>query len=159
MGPLFYLYYKQAIMNKHKRTAILIAPFLAIGGFIIADYFQQPPDKKAASFTVNGNCDLKKQCQLNAGDLQIQLSYSGQMHAKQQIQINLQTSAPVENILLALSDKDQNYKPLKLAASNDRKQWQGQYLIHPSLDIENLILQLVVNYNGVSHFAEIKPNG
>lgn len=145
-------------MNKHKRTAIIIAPFLAIGGFILADYFQQPPDKPAVFFTMQGNCDLKQPCQLDTNDLQIHLSYSGQMQVNQNILIKIQTSVAVENILLALSDENKNYPPSKLTSSNDQTQWQQQYFISPTLDIQNLVLQMVVTYNGVPHFAEIKPH-
>ncbi|MDH5572468.1 MAG: hypothetical protein OEY89_11935 [Gammaproteobacteria bacterium] len=145
-------------MNKHKRTAIIIAPFLAIGGFILADYFQPPPDKPAVFFTQQGNCDLKQACQLDTDDLQLHLTYSGQMQANKNILVKIQTSVAVENILLALSDENKNSTPSKLTPSNDQKQWQQQYFIGPALDIQSLVLQMVVTYNGVPHFAEIKPH-
>ncbi|MCW9025283.1 MAG: hypothetical protein OQK73_11490 [Gammaproteobacteria bacterium] len=145
-------------MNKHKLTAILFIPILGLGGFFLAGYLQQPEQATGIkTMTSSGPCVLSQQCILKADNLQVQLSYSGKMKTSEVINIHLTTSSPVDNVLLALSDPKKNSQPAQLSRADNHTQWQGQYRIEPSLDLDNLIIQMVVISKDIQYLAEVRP--
>ena len=62
-------------MNKHKKLAIFIAPFLLIAGYILADYFaeQQANKKQVFSLFQEGTCNLSKTCLFTSNELKLNL--------------------------------------------------------------------------------------
>jgi hypothetical protein len=61
-------------MNKHTKIAILIAPILAIGGYILSDYYLTDQANEARIFQLEpqGHCDvISKKCILKSGEFEV----------------------------------------------------------------------------------------
>lgn len=62
-------------MTKQMKLAIIIAPFLLLGGYLLADYSEQQKQQEVIyPLSIDGSCDIiHKRCLLNSGKLQINL--------------------------------------------------------------------------------------
>jgi galactose mutarotase-like enzyme len=134
-------------MNKHQKIAVLIAPFLMIGGYIAADYyllskhtsldkkFEQQEQQQAHRLVLKETCELSKSpCVLTKDTLAVTLSLS----ASKQI-LYVVTNHPADGVQLALNMA----KPKSLTRLNDGKYWK---ISNPSgLDINKLRLAASIN--------------
>jgi len=139
-------------MNKHQKIAVLIAPFLMIGGYIAADYYllskHTSLDNKAEQQQVHRlvlkrTCELSKSpCVLTKDTLAVTLSLSD---SKQILYVV--TNQPADGVQLALNAA----KPKSLTRLDDRKYWK---ISNPSgLDINTLRLAASINQH--LYYAEI----
>lgn len=107
-------------MNRHTKVAIVIAPFLAIGGFIAADYYG---NYKAAQETiihqlkVEGECKLEQnQCTLSGGGLVLKLSNSNGI-------TQVLSNHPLERAVISeVGTSGDN--PRQLSTNEERLEWQ-----------------------------------
>ena len=61
-------------MNKQIKVAFMVAPILAVIGFIAADYYKenQASDKKIIQLVPHGHCDvINETCILKAGKFEV----------------------------------------------------------------------------------------
>lgn len=142
-------------MNKHKRIAILVAPFLLIGGFIAADFYQKQRSDKLPRLQASGDCrPLQNNCRLGAGELQLNIS----MQRSEQLMyftLMLDSSQPLEDVLIAVGNGSPDAMPVRLEADQQATHWHKPMLLGSQLDMEKLILRLVVTYKGGNYFAEL----
>ncbi|MEE1675879.1 hypothetical protein SNR37_001206 [Agarivorans aestuarii] len=64
-------------MNRHTKLAMLVMPFLAIGGYIASDIYLEHDAEKDRIFQLStyGHCDIINQkCILESGDFQLNIS-------------------------------------------------------------------------------------
>lgn len=64
----------RAFMNKHTKTALFVAPFLILGGYILSDIYieSQALKDKVIALKPDGFCDvLNDKCILKSGELKI----------------------------------------------------------------------------------------
>ncbi len=64
-------------MNKHTKVAFMVAPFLAVFGYIGADFYNehQASKSKIVQLIPEGHCDIINQnCVLKSGDFKINIS-------------------------------------------------------------------------------------
>lgn len=146
-------------MNKHQKIAVLIAPFLMIGGYIAADYYllskytsldkqSEPLDKKvkkqpAHRLVLKQTCELSKSpCVLTKDALAVTLSLS----ASKQI-LYVVTNHPADGVQLALNTAE----PKSLTRLDNHQYWK---ISNPSgLDINKLRLAASINQH--LYYAEI----
>lgn len=105
-------------MNKHIKLAILIAPFLAIGGYIATDYYDnyKIDQKRYHKISVEGNCDVKQgKCLLKGAGLLLEFSTTGDI-------TNLESSYPLDSAAIGLKGDEKN-KPHNLKPDSNRKNW------------------------------------
>lgn len=106
-------------MNKHKRLAIIIAPFLAIGGYIATDYYQtfQADKKRLHTLAVEGSCDINQgKCLLKGAGLILEYSKQGEM-------TNLESNVPLVTASIGMKSDEMN-KPYDLNPDSERKNWK-----------------------------------
>jgi hypothetical protein len=97
-------------MNKHTKTAFIIAPFLAIGGYIAAGYYAdvQINKERALTLSPHGQCQIKQgHCILSNGQLQVRLSQTA-------VGIDLATTHPIDHAVISLVDSHNNEKLYRL---------------------------------------------
>ena len=61
-------------MNKHTKTALIVAPFLILGGYILSDMYleNQAQQQKVIALTQHNVCNvMAKDCILESGDLKL----------------------------------------------------------------------------------------
>lgn len=142
-------------MNRHKRMAILIAPFLAIGGYIAADYYQQNQQAdKVPQLIAVGDCRLlEKNCRLQAGD--IKLNILMEQLEEPTLLLTVESSVPLDDVLITLSEEHDGVMPLHMKADQLATNWRVNLLLDKPVNIEKSILRLVVTYKGSNYFAEL----
>ncbi|MEE9302392.1 MAG: hypothetical protein V3U84_01270 [Thiotrichaceae bacterium] len=135
-------------MNKHQRLALIVAPFLLIGGYIAADYYDVAQQKvamaeKAGRLTLVDGCNLQtNSCTLQKGGLELQLKAVGSG------KLLLTSNEALEGATLAIGDDE----PKGMLKSNDNKHWEIQL---PENAIKATTMKLVTSINQVFYFAEI----
>ena len=103
-------------MNQHIKLAIVIAPFLAIGGYIATDYYDtyQVNKKRYHTLTVEGQCDIDTgQCLLKGAGLILEFSKKGEV-------TNLETNVPLDTATIGMLGSDE---PTNLTPDASKKNW------------------------------------
>ncbi len=107
-------------MNRHVKLAIIIAPFLAIGGYIASDYYManKPQEEQLLKLNLGGSCDMVQiPCTLTAEGLSMQMS-------DENGNTRVRSSYPMDRISVSFVDSEGQETVHHLAPSEDRKLWQ-----------------------------------
>ncbi len=137
-------------MNKHQKLAMLVAPFLIIGGYVAADYYaaaqaRAEMDNKAGRLTTVDGCNLQvNKCTLQKGNLEMKLM----LDPDDQHQLLLVSNEALEGVSLALD----NTEPAKMTLNGDNQHWK----IGLTAPVKaNTTLKLITSINEVLYFIEI----
>ncbi|GAC17772.1 hypothetical protein [Paraglaciecola arctica] len=139
-------------MNKHTRTAFMVAPILAVIGYIAADYYEedQAEKQKVIQLMPVEDCDVINQsCILRSGDFEVNV-----FDKKNLTTVN--STFPLDSATLFLVDKNNNPTPYPLGMI------QSPYYWHAETNLRELIgdpgqsykLRLVLNIKGGSYISE-----
>lgn len=144
-------------MNRHKRIAILVAPFLAIGGYIAADYFQQQQQSdKMPQLVAIGDCrPLEKNCRLQAGNIKLNITMDT-LKQGAPLSFQLESSVPLDDVLIALTEGNNDAMPLRMESDQRGVLWRINLLPATPVNPKKLLLRLVVTYKDHNYFAELK---
>lgn len=133
-------------MNKHKKLAIFIAPFLLIAGYIIADYVveQQANENQVFALTLQGQCQLSQACLLTSNELQINIYQEG--------------SRTIVNANYALTDAvlfevNEQVTAYQLTPENNAFYWQTDVAFNTNKK-ERLTMRLIAKIKGASYISE-----
>ncbi|WP_158970125.1 hypothetical protein [Paraglaciecola sp. L3A3] len=139
-------------MNKHTRTAFMVAPILAVIGYIAADYYAegQAEEQKVIQLLPFNNCDVINQtCILRAGEFEVNVFDKNNL-------TTVNATFPLDSATLFLVDKNNNPTPYPLGML------QSPYYWHSETNLRDLIgdsgqgykLRLVLNIKGGSYISE-----
>jgi hypothetical protein len=139
-------------MNKHTRTAFMVAPILAVIGYIAADYYEedQAEKEKVIQLVPFGECDvINRQCILKAGDFKVNVFDKNN-------QTTIISTFPLDSATLFLVDKDNSPTAYPLGMI------QNPYYWHTETNLRELMrhsgqrykLRLVVNIKGGRYISE-----
>jgi hypothetical protein len=139
-------------MNKHTKTAFMVAPFLVIIGFIAADYYEedQAQKEKVIHLVPFENCDVINQdCVLQAGDFEVNVFDKDNL-------TTVNTTFPLDSATIFLVDKYDNSTAYPLGMI------QSPYYWHTETNLRELVgnsgqrykLRLVANIKGGSYISE-----
>ena len=139
-------------MNKHTRTAFMVAPILAVIGYIAADYYEedQAQQEKIIQLVAFESCDvINHQCILKAGDFEVNVFDKNNL-------TTVNSTFPLDNATIFLVDKNNNATPYPLGMI------QSPYYWHAETNLRELIghtgqsykLRLVANIKGGSYISE-----
>ncbi|MCJ8295432.1 MAG: hypothetical protein MJK15_13590 [Colwellia sp.] len=139
-------------MNKHTRLAFIVAPFLAIFGFIGADYYEEAVanDSKLITLSPDGHCDIINQsCVLISGDFKVNISDKAGV-------TEVNSTFPLDSVTLFLVDKHDKVTPYPLGMQKSPYYW------HSNTPIGELVankgdsykLRLIANIKGGQYISE-----
>lgn len=133
-------------MNKHKKLAIFIAPFLLIAGYILADYFveQQANENQVFALMLQGRCDLSQACLLTSNELQINIYQEG---SRTIVNANY---ALTDAVLFTVYDRVTAYQ---LTQKNNAFYWHTNALLNGN-NQEPLKVRLIAKIKGASYISE-----
>lgn len=142
-------------MSKHKIIAILMAPFLAIGGFIVAGYFTENTTPMR-TLILERDCRLSENdCELKTLGLTINISTSDMIEAGRSINMQVNSSARLNDVLVSLANKKQQSQPYRLN-EKENNQWRGSVVIAEDTKLSKLRLRLVIDWKKNIYFADEK---
>ena len=108
-------------MNKHIKLAFMIAPILAVVGFIAADFYEEneASQDKIIQLAPEGVCDIaNKDCVLISGDFKINVSDN-----KGVTEIN--STFPLDSATLILVNKNEKMTPYPLGMKKSPYYWRS----------------------------------
>lgn len=146
-------------MNKHKVVAIFMVPFLALGGWILADIYGSSNDKiiKDKKLVVTNVCKpLSDQCEILGIGLKLSLNFKIAPSYQRLLPISLTSEKnSLDDVSMSLLINEKETSPVKLLSmSDDRKRWETQIMPFSIIKKDNLRIRLVVSYKASLHFAE-----
>jgi hypothetical protein len=139
-------------MNKHRRTAFLVAPILAVLGYIAADYYaeSQAAEDKVIQLVPFEDCDvINQQCILKAGEFEVNIFDKNNL-------TTINSTFPLDSATLFLVDKNNTATPYALGMI------QSPYYWHTETNLRELIgnsgqsykLRIILNIKGGSYISE-----
>lgn len=133
-----------------------MAPFLAIGGFIVAGYFGPNDTPPMRVLIAEDTCHLTEaNCILKSAGIELELDSDQKPEAGKSITIVLKTKATLDDALISLAEKKQKSRPQRMKKKEDGS-WQAQVIVDKNINIKKLMLRLVVGWNGNIYFADEK---
>ncbi|TPH13336.1 hypothetical protein [Litorilituus lipolyticus] len=108
-------------MNRHTKLAFMVAPFLAIFGYIGADLYKenQAQETKLIQLVTEGHCDVINQnCILSSGEFKINVSDKGGI-------TEINSTFPLDSATLFLVDKSDKMTPYPLGMQKSPYYWQS----------------------------------
>ena len=139
-------------MNKHTRLAFIVAPFLAIIGFIGADYYEEAVanDSKLITLSPDGHCDIINQsCVLKSGEFKINIS------DKEGI-TEVNSTFPLDSATLFLVDKHDDITPYPLGMLKSPYYWRSETKLRSLIANkgDSYKLRLIANIKGGQYISE-----
>jgi len=139
-------------MNKHTKVAFMVAPILAVIGYIAADYYEEDlaSQDKIIQLVPFGHCDvINESCILKAGDFEVNV-----FDKKGMTTVN--STFPLDSATLFLVDKDNNPTQYQLGMQ------QSPYYWHSKTNLSSLIsesgqsykMRLIINIKGGRYISE-----
>ncbi len=142
-------------MNKDIRLAIILAPFLLIGGYVISDQYLE--SKSAApgifTFAVQGECaPFSSDCILQSGDMQINIT-------DEQGLTKANTSYPVDTVTISLVNKNGKEIIYGLERAGNEQYWERKTDIRSAFTSTKTAekLRIVVQRKDSTYLAEFIP--
>lgn len=143
-------------MNKHTKMAIIIAPFLIVGGYIAADYYAQEQDKSKNLFqlSLEGQCDLTRNpCILSNTQLTLTLSDRDGM-------TKIESNHPLEEVILSFVNDYNKEIRYKMKSGEDQQYWKAKTeassLLSQSSELKMRLISIVNNGYYFSEFYSRK---
>ena len=108
-------------MNKHLKLAFMVAPILAVIGFIGADYYEEAEadSAKIIQLQPEGHCDVvNKNCVLISGEFKINVSDEAGI-------TEVNSTFPLDSATLFLVDKSDKMTPYPLGMKKSPYYWRS----------------------------------
>jgi hypothetical protein len=142
-------------LNPQLKTAIFIAPFLLIGGFVAMDYFKTDDggtDKALYQLQVtNERCDFSNNsCRFSNDDLQLSVILEERLDNGSNT-IRVTSGQTLKGVAIALTDIDDESTPLNMVSEDDSRRW------HINLRVPLTIfpyLRMVISTDKGLYYAE-----
>jgi len=141
-------------MNRHVKLAIMIAPFLAIGGYIATDYYDkyQNDKKRYHNLKVEGKCNIDTgPCLLKGAGLILEYTIQGEL-------TNIEANYPLGSAAIGMKVSE-NDKPFNLKPKTDKKNWSisTSTYKHPAA-INSDAVRIVVTAKDHTFFSEFSSS-
>jgi hypothetical protein len=139
-------------MNKHTRTAFMMAPLLAVIGYIAADYYEedQAEKDKLIQLVPFGDCDvINQQCILKAGDFEVNVFDKDNL-------TTVNSTFPLDNATIFLVDKSNHPTAFPLGMIQSPYYWRTDTNLRELIGNsgQRYKLRLVANIKGGSYISE-----
>ncbi|KGJ94659.1 hypothetical protein [Colwellia psychrerythraea] len=108
-------------MNKHLKLAFMVAPILAVVGFIAADYYEEneASENKIIMLEPEGHCDVaNKSCVLISGEFKVNVSDEAGV-------TEVNSTFPLDSATLFLVDKSDKMTPFPLGMKKSPYYWRS----------------------------------
>jgi hypothetical protein len=139
-------------MNKHTKTAILVAPILTILGFALADLWEESEAQQERAFELVpfGHCDVSNQkCILKSGEFEINV-----MDDKGITTVN--STFPIDTATLFVINKENKATPYPLGMKDSPYYWKRETPLGTLVSNkgDSAKLRVIIEIKGGKYFAE-----
>ncbi|MBL4822062.1 MAG: hypothetical protein JKX90_00870 [Colwellia sp.] len=139
-------------MNRHMRVAFMVAPFLAVLGYIGADFYNenQAAKTKIIQLVPEGHCDIINQsCVLKSGEFKVNVSDEGGV-------TEVNSTFPLDSATLFLVDKDNKMTAYPLGMQKSPYYWRSNTQLRSlvSNNGDSYKLRLIAKIKGGQYISE-----
>ncbi|MBV1907831.1 MAG: hypothetical protein KUG78_00825 [Kangiellaceae bacterium] len=139
-------------MNKHKKLAIFIAPFLMVVGYIASDYYleYQAQEDQLFQLNVEGDCDvLINQCVLSAGEFKLNV-----FDVEGATTVN--STFPLDKLTLFIVDENNHSSPYILTKQQTAYYWHVETPLRKMLSSSALPqkIRIIAKVKGGQYISE-----
>jgi len=139
-------------MNRHKKLAFMVAPFLAIGGYVAAHYYDiyQVDKKRYHTLKVEGKCDIDQgPCLLKGAGLILEYTIKGDI-------TNIEANHTLGAAAIGMSSEE---KPYNLEPKTiEKKNWTIPTTTFKQASNNNGTIRLVVTAKDHTFFSEFSSS-
>ncbi|RVU84202.1 hypothetical protein EOL70_12000 [Leucothrix sargassi] len=134
-----------------------MAPFLAIGGYGLADlYMTSKEDAKYYQLVPKGDCKpLQGACEIEGIGLTLQVSFDGTPQSNQLLPITVTSKDRLDDVALSILSNGQESAPVGASHNDLRTVWNTAPQLKTIGGNQDLKLRLVISEKGKMHFAEV----
>ena len=139
-------------MHKHLKVAFMVAPFLAVLGYVGADYYNEneAAKTKIVQLIPFGHCDIINQsCVLQSGEFKVNISDVDGM-------TEVNSTFPLDSATLFLVDKQDKMTPYPLGMQKSPYYWRSETALRSlvSNKSDSYKLRLIAKIKGGQYIAE-----
>jgi hypothetical protein len=139
-------------MNRHTKLALMVVPFLAIGGFIASDFWVEDQAGKSRTFQLipDGHCDvINQQCVLKSGEFKINVSDVNGV-------TEINSTFPLDRATFFMVDRHNNATEYQLGMQDSPYYWQRETSLREKVSKkgEKYKLRLVAQIKGGQYISE-----
>lgn len=143
-------------MNRDKKLAIILAPFLLVGGYVVSDQYieSKANEPKFFPLSLNGECAMfSADCILQSGDMLINITDTGGV-------TKINTSFPVDTAAISLVYNDGKEIIYGLEKAANPQYWERKTEIHTALTQLKTAtkLRVVIKRKGSTYLSEFSPD-
>ena len=139
-------------MNRHLKVAFMVAPFLAVLGYIGADFYNEHEAKqlKIIQLVPDGHCDIiSHSCVLKSGDFKVNIS------DKEGV-IEVNSTFPLDSATFFMVDKADKMTPYPLGMKKSPYYWRNNTPLRSVVANkgDSYKLRLIAQIKGGQYIAE-----
>lgn len=137
-----------------------MAPFLAIGGYGLADlYMTNKEDIKNYQLVPKGQCQpVKGACEIEGVGLTLQVTFGSSPTSNLLLPITVTSKDRLDDVALAILNNDQETTPVGATHNALRTVWNTSLQLKAIEKSQPLTLRLAISEQGNMHFAEVPLN-
>jgi hypothetical protein len=139
-------------MNRHLKVAFMVAPFLAILGYIGADYYNENEASKTkiVQLVPEGHCDIINQsCVLKSGDFKVNIS-------DENGETEVNSTFPLDSATLFLVDESDKMTSYPLGMQKSPYYWRSKTELRSFVSSkgQSYKLRLIAKIKGGRYISE-----
>jgi len=139
-------------MNKHLKVAFMVAPFLAVFGYIGADFYNEneAAKTKIVELVPEGHCDIINQsCVLKSGEFKVNISDEGGL-------TEVNSTFPLDSATLFLVDKSDEMLAYPLGMQKSPYYWRSKTNLRSLVSNkgDSYKLRLIAKIKGGQYISE-----
>ena len=149
-------------MNRHQKTALFLAPFLGLFGFIATDYYmaykESQKPKAVSQLQLTEDCVLSQRpCQLVEDDLQLSIQSNATPGATL-LTLGIEANQQLQAITVELIQDGRSLGPREMLPLGGLKHWMADLpaTTASGYSSDPLTLRIAVTTPKKQHFAEIQ---
>ena len=140
-------------MNRHTRLAIVLAPFLLVGGYVASDQYMEykANEPKVFQLVTQDECNIQSgKCILESGELLVSISDEDGI-------TKVNTSFPVDSVMLSLVHGGSKETIYGLDMAQNPQYWEKQtdIRLRAAGDDPSEKLRVVVKMKGSIYLSEV----
>jgi len=139
-------------MNRHLKAAFMVAPFLAVLGYVGADYYNesQAAKTKIIQLVPDGHCDIiNKSCVLKSGEFKVNVSDEAGV-------TEVNSTFPLDTATLFLVDENDKMTPYPLGMQKSPYYWRRDTKLRSLVSNkgDSYKLRLIAKIKGGQYISE-----
>jgi hypothetical protein len=143
---------KRGCMNRHTKMALMVAPFLILGGYIASDFYAEYKADQARLYNLVpfGHCDvINKKCILKSGEFEVNVYDESGI-------TTVNATFPLDSATLFLVNNKNEVTPYPLGMADSPYYWQSPTALRTLVQDkgDKYKLRLIAHIKGGQYISE-----